>query len=89
MNLLKIFQPATDSKSSTAAKSQKSYCVDIDLEFPATVDQIIQPGKPGRIRFRASYWPAECVQDATLLPGEIVHVVGRDNITLLVSGTKL
>ncbi len=89
MNLLRIFQPATNSQSSTATNLEKSHSVDIDLEFPATVDQIIQPGKPGRIRFRASYWPAECVQDATLLPGEVVHVVGRDNITLLVSGTKV
>lgn len=50
----------------------------------ATVDQIIESGKRGRVYFRGSWWFARCEQDITLEPGEVVAVVGLSNITLLV-----
>ncbi|MBE9181124.1 NfeD family protein [Oculatella sp. LEGE 06141] len=55
-----------------------------DLDSEAVVDQLIQPGKPGRVKFQASWWPARCDDGVTLAPNTIVHVVGRQNITLLV-----
>ena len=59
------------------------------LEREAIVDQTIQPGRSGRVRFQASWWPARCEQEITLLPGEIVYVVGIHNITLLVEPASL
>jgi tetratricopeptide (TPR) repeat protein len=50
----------------------------------AIVDQIIQPEKAGRVRFRSSYWSARCDQPIAIAPGEVVDVVGLDRITLKV-----
>lgn len=50
----------------------------------ATVVKAIEPLKTGQIRFQGSWWSARCQQDITLQPGELVNVVGRQNITLLV-----
>ncbi len=55
-----------------------------ELTGEATVDQVIEPGRTGRVHFQASWWPARCNQNITLVPGETVYVVGHDNITLLV-----
>ncbi|PSB06569.1 hypothetical protein C7B61_16880, partial [filamentous cyanobacterium CCP1] len=50
---------------------------------------MIQPGKNGRVRFQGSWWSARCEQDVTILPGEVVRVVGRQNITLIVEPMPL
>lgn len=54
------------------------------LENRAIVDEAIVPHFGGRVRFHNSWWPALCQQNITLLPGEILYVVGRYNIVLLV-----
>ena len=50
----------------------------------AKVVKAIEPLKTGQIRFQGSWWSARCQQDIILQPGELVNVVGRQNITLLV-----
>ncbi|MCL1475767.1 NfeD family protein [Argonema antarcticum] len=54
------------------------------LEKRAVVEQTIQPQKRGRVGFQGSWWPAICVKEVSLIPGEIVYVTGRCGITLLV-----
>ena len=51
------------------------------------VEKAINHTQPGRVRWRASSWPAQFYQSDNqemMLPGEQVSVVGRDGITLLV-----
>lgn len=50
----------------------------------AIVDEEIQPYKTGRVKFRGSYWEARCDRKMTFVPGEVVRVIGRDNLTLLI-----
>ena len=50
----------------------------------AIVEEEIKPNQPGRVRFQSSWWPARCDRQITLKPGEVVHVVGLENITLIV-----
>ncbi len=50
----------------------------------AIVEEAICPGVVGRVKFRGSWWPARCDQNAVLFPGGVVQVVGIQNITLLV-----
>ncbi len=50
----------------------------------AVVDEVILPGKIGRVFYSGSWWPARCDQSVSLQPGETVHVLGVQDITLLV-----
>lgn len=50
----------------------------------AVVEEEIRPQESGRVRFQSSWWPAKCEREITLKPGEVVRVVGLDNITLIV-----
>lgn len=50
----------------------------------AIVQQTIQPNQRGRVRYWGSDWFARCHQDIFISPGEIVDIVGVENITLLV-----
>lgn len=52
------------------------------------VVKLITPNERGRVKFRASFWPARLHPDAdpnSLSPKQSVVVVGRDGITLLVT----
>lgn len=50
----------------------------------AIVDEEIRPGDCGRVHFQNSWWPARCDLDMTFQRGELVNVLGIDNITLIV-----
>ncbi|MEB3211875.1 MAG: NfeD family protein [Leptolyngbyaceae bacterium] len=50
----------------------------------AVVTKSICPGCPGRVRYQATWWPAQCTASVTLNPGDQVRVVGIHNITLIV-----
>lgn len=50
----------------------------------AIVDTLIEPSQPGRVKFQGSWWSARCDRNLTIPPGEVVQVIGRENITLLV-----
>ncbi|NJK66955.1 MAG: hypothetical protein HC789_21210 [Microcoleus sp. CSU_2_2] len=50
----------------------------------AIVEEEIRLNQPGRVRFQSSWWPAKCVREITLQPGEVVRVVRLENITLVV-----
>ncbi|WP_017306806.1 NfeD family protein [Spirulina subsalsa] len=51
---------------------------------PAIVEEMIHPHCRGRVRYRAGWWFALCEQETIISPGEVVEVVGIQNITLLV-----
>ncbi|MBE9179927.1 NfeD family protein [Oculatella sp. LEGE 06141] len=51
------------------------------------VDRTITAVQAGRIKFQGSYWPAQFYDadcQATVLPNDVVKVVGRISITLMV-----
>jgi membrane protein implicated in regulation of membrane protease activity len=52
----------------------------------AIVSEEIRPNECGRVRFQSSWWSARCDKNTTFKPGDLVYVVGIDNITLLVEG---
>ena len=55
------------------------------------VEKEINHTQPGRVKWRASSWPAQFYQtdnQEMILPGEQVSVVGRHGITLLVERHK-
>jgi membrane protein implicated in regulation of membrane protease activity len=54
------------------------------FEKRAIVDEEIRPDCIGRVHFQGTYWPARCDLEIVLPSGEIVCVVGQENITLLV-----
>ncbi|NJS12707.1 MAG: hypothetical protein HC789_21200 [Microcoleus sp. CSU_2_2] len=50
----------------------------------AIVEEEIRPNESGRVRFQNSWWPARCNREMTFQRGELVQVIGIDNITLIV-----
>ena len=58
--------------------------MNFDNSEKAIVDEQIRPNESGRVRFQNSWWPAKCDLEMTFEPGDVVRVVGIDNITLIV-----
>jgi membrane protein implicated in regulation of membrane protease activity len=56
----------------------------MNFEKEAIVDEEIRPHRKGRVHFQGTFWPARCLKNVTLTPGEICYVVNIDNITLFV-----
>jgi len=47
----------------------------------------INPGEFGRVEHSGSTWQARAEGDQTILKGEQVKIIGRDNITWIVQQT--
>lgn len=62
--------------------SSSSYCAKPVIE--AIVTQTIAPGRRGQVKCQGSWWTAKSIQGLTLLPGNVVYVTNRQNITLYV-----
>ena len=61
--------------------------MNFDNSEKAIVDEEIRPNESGRVRFQNSWWPAKCDLEMTFEPGEVVRVVGIDNLTLIVAAS--
>ncbi|MEG4860229.1 NfeD family protein [Microcoleus sp. K1-B6] len=61
--------------------------MNFDNSEKAIVDEEIRPNESGRVRFQNSWWPTKCDGDLTFEPGDVVRVVGIDNITLIVEAS--
>lgn len=57
----------------------------IPIEGEAVVEQPIAPYGRGRVYYQGSWWPATSMEEVTLLKGQLVKAVERQNITLLVT----
>lgn len=54
-------------------------------EHEAVIEDVLEPGKCWRVRYQASFWKAYAININTQLqPADIVHVVGRQNLTLVI-----
>ncbi|CBN57385.1 MULTISPECIES: NfeD family protein [Kamptonema] len=79
-NLANLFRIKTTGTSFSCQK-----VVNHDFNEEAIVDEPIYARRTGRVYFQSSWWPARCDQEITLETGDIVYVIGIDNITLLVT----
>lgn len=54
-------------------------------EHEAVIEDVLEPGKEWRVRYKASFWKAHAIKaNLHLSPKDIVQVVGRQNLTLLI-----
>ena len=99
-NVLQVFQsssarssvpkpPANPARSSTAKTPSPTPSQLGLFKGQAIVEQPISPDRSGRVRFKASRWFARCDQPLTIASGEVVDVIGVQNITLLVEPAVL
>ncbi|MFB2894959.1 NfeD family protein [Aerosakkonemataceae cyanobacterium BLCC-F50] len=85
INIIKSFQSVEAEKP--GINTSRKLPLNSSFSYPeeeAIVDVAIYPYKRGRVYFRGSWWFAQCERKIILLPGQMVHVVGINNITLLV-----
>lgn len=59
------------------------------LNGQAIVERAIEPQRTGRVKYKASWWAARCLEDIVIPVGEAVNIVGVQGITLLVEPTVL
>lgn len=59
-----------------------------NMSEEGVVDEVVHQGREWRIQFQASYWTARSHHLITLVPGDLVRIIGRDNITLLVESVR-
>ena len=99
-NVLQVFQssssrstapkpPANPARSPTAKTSAPTPSQLGLFKGQAIVEQPISPDRSGRVRFKASRWFARCDQPLSIASGEVVDVIGVQNITLLVEPAVL
>lgn len=61
---------------------------DLQPATDAIVSKSIPSGGMGEVSYEGSYWSARCqISDVTIASGQVVHVVGRQNNTLIVLPT--
>ena len=65
-------------------QNQEATTMTLNNPEKAIVDEEIRPGDCGRVHFQNSWWPAKSDIDMTFQRGELVNVLGIDNITLIV-----
>ena len=65
-------------------QNQEAATMTLNNPEKAIVDEEIRPGDCGRVHFQNSWWPAKCDLEMTFQRGELVNVLGIDNITLIV-----
>ena len=65
-------------------QNQEAATMTLNNPEQAIVDEEIRPGDCGRVHFQNSWWPAKCDLEITFQRGELVNVLGIDNITLIV-----
>lgn len=80
-----VDRQASDIHTNTSrANIQEQAAMSINNVEKAIVDEEIRPQECGRVRFQSTWWPAKCARDMTFVPGDVVRVIGIDNITLIV-----
>ena len=82
--LLHWFAPSSQVPTSSPSPWRTPDPV-VSVEGEGVVDQPIPPYGQGRVYYQGSWWPATSVEEATLLKGQIVRAVQRQNLTLLVT----
>ncbi|HEY9700394.1 MAG TPA: NfeD family protein [Trichocoleus sp.] len=61
---------------------------DLQPSVQATVSEPILPGEAGLVSYEGVLWKARCqISDISIASGQIVHVVGRQGLTLIVLPT--
>lgn len=58
--------------------------VPLTFEDEAIVKDVVQQGQVWRVAYKGTQWNARCNRAATLKPGDVVYVIGRQGITLLI-----
>ncbi len=56
----------------------------LTFENEAVVKNVVQQGRVWRVAYKGTQWNARCNHAATLKPGDVVYVIGRQGITLLI-----
>lgn len=72
---LRILPTRKNALSWKVSPLGKSGCIEVP----------IYPDEVGRVKAAGSWWPARCQDGIVLQPGEMVKIVGIENITLLVT----